>query len=147
VILLDTSVLSLAFRRNRRGDAAEAPAVGLLRQLVEDDEEVVVPGIVLQELLSGVRSEVDFARLERCLSGFPVLAASEAQHRAAARIANTCRAGGVAAATVDCLIAAQAIDCGAALFALDGDFAHIARQVRLTLLPAPPAGPAAPAID
>ncbi len=140
MILIDTSVLSLAFRRRRREADAEAPAVTLLRRLVEEDEEVAVPGIVLQELLSGVRGEVDFVRLERCLEGFPVLAASEAHHRQAARIANACRAGGVAASTVDCLIAAQTVDSGAALFTVDGDFRDIARRVPLKLLPAPSAG-------
>jgi predicted nucleic acid-binding protein len=133
VILLDTSVLSLAFRRRGR-EGSEPEAVASLQRLIEEDAELAVPGIVVQELLSGLRTESEFARLEDRLSGFPVLLADEETHRSAARLANACRAAGIAASTVDCLIAAQALASGAALFTLDQDFSRMTRCAPLELV-------------
>jgi len=136
VILLDTSVLSLAFRRRGR-EGAEPDAVASLQRLIEEDVELAVPGIVVQELLSGLRSESEFARLEDRLSGFRVLLADEEAHRSAARLANACRAAGIAASTVDCLIAAQALESGAALFTLDADFKTMATRCPIELFTSP----------
>lgn len=133
MILLDTSVLSLAFRRRGR-EGAEPEAVASLQRLIEEDAELAVPGIVVQELLSGLRSESEFARLEDRLSGFSVLLADEEAHRSAARLANACRAAGIAASTVDCLIAAQALESGAALFTLDQDFSRMTHCAPLELV-------------
>jgi hypothetical protein len=47
MILLDTSVLSLAFRRRRVGEP-EPQVAATLRRLVTEDAPVGVPGIVLQ---------------------------------------------------------------------------------------------------
>ncbi len=60
MILVDPCVWSLAFRRPR-ARVHTSPAVRRLRRLVDEDVPVGIPGIVLQELLSGVRdeSEVD----------------------------------------------------------------------------------------
>jgi len=108
MILVDTSALALAFRR--RVKAASKPPLGRkLRGLIEEDQPVAVPGIVLQELLSGVRSETEFDRLQDLMEGFPVVLATYEDHAAAARISNACRNAGVTVSTVDCLIAAVAI--------------------------------------
>src|SRR5207244_1626543 len=53
VILVDTSVWSLTFRRRSRPTIP--PVAALVHELILDDAPLVVPGIVLQELLSGVR--------------------------------------------------------------------------------------------
>jgi predicted nucleic acid-binding protein len=133
MILLDTSILSLAFRR-RRGDAIEPPEVAALRRLIEDDAPIAVPGIVLQELLSGVRDERQAAWLERAVEGFPLVLATRDHHLRAARIANRCRRDGIAVSTPDCLIAATALEEEAALFTLDADFSYIAERAPLRLL-------------
>lgn len=132
MILLDTSVLSLAFRRRGQHGGA-SPAAGALRRLIEGDAPLAVPGIVLQELLSGVRGEGRFSRLRRLIEPFPVLLAERRHHIEAARIANTCWRAGVSASTVDCLIAALAIESEAYLFTLDADFVRIARCSALKL--------------
>jgi predicted nucleic acid-binding protein len=125
MIVLDTSVLSLAFRRVR-GEAGAPPVVVELRRLVATDAALAVPGIVLQELLSGVRSTEQFRRLAGLLDGFPLLFARKRTHLAAAQVANACRQGGIAASTADCLIAAHAIDIRGRLFTVDSDFGAIA---------------------
>jgi predicted nucleic acid-binding protein len=133
VILLDTSVLSFAFRRVREGDK-EHPAVSLVRRLVVEDAPLVVPGVVVQELLSGLASDQQFARLAKILDSFPTLLADRSDHVAAARIANTCRRAGVPTSTTDCLIAALTVTRGAALLTLDKDFERLTRYCGLRLL-------------
>lgn len=134
MILLDTSVLSLALRRRQVPAAGpERRTAAALVWMVMEDRPLAVPGIVAQELLSGVRTPEQFARLEEVLAGFPLVLAGEDDHREAARLANRCRAAGIAAATVDCLIAAQALRRGAELYTTDPDFAHIAACCGLRL--------------
>jgi predicted nucleic acid-binding protein len=93
-----------------------------------------VPGIVLQELLSGTRSAAQRLRLEEILEGFEVRTASVEDHRLAATICDDCRQRGVAAAAIDCLITAQVIRADAHLFTLDRDFDRIAAVSNLHLL-------------
>jgi len=132
VIVLDTSVLSAAFRR-RRQSGAEARAVEALRRLLSADAPLAVPGIVLQELLAGVRTEEQFVRLRTLLEPFPLILAERHHHVRAARIANTCRRSGISTSTIDCLIAAIATEHDAPLFTLDRDFARIAPHCSLKL--------------
>lgn len=139
MILLDTSVLSLAFRR-RSGGEAEPQVAATLRRLVAEDAPMGVPGIVLQELLSGVRTVQEFDRLKGIMDGFPLVIARREDHLTVARIANACARKGVPTSTVDCLIAALAISRKAALFTLDADFARMAPLCGLTLFKVPGSG-------
>ena len=94
----------------------------------------MIPGIVLQEVLSGATSPEHHDRLVRLLEGFPVAIAAESDHRLAAEIFNRCRWQGIATGTADCLIAAQTHNAKAELFTLDVDFVRIARVTGLRLL-------------
>lgn len=132
MILVDTSVWSLAFRR-RSKEAQEPAAVGVLRGLIEADHEVCLPGIVLQEMLSGIREIAQVQLLQTILAGFPLILATGKTHVEAARIANACRRQGVTSATVDCLIAALAIEHDAQLLTTDKDFVHMAQHCPLRL--------------
>ena len=125
MILLDTSILSLAYRRRRRAEA-EPHEVAVLRGMIREDVPLAIPGIALQEVLTGIRTEAQFGRLERALKAFPVISAEPQHHILAARIANACRRKGVATSTVDCLIAALATSNDVSLFTLDEDFVRMA---------------------
>ena len=125
MIVLDTSILSLAFRRRRQEEDDSGP-VTALRKLIADNVPLAVPGIVLQELLSGVRSRQQFRQLRASMAGFPILLANESQHVRAARISNACRRRGVACSTSDSLIAAISVESGGTLFTTDVDFQRIA---------------------
>ena len=136
MIVVDTSVWSLAFRRRARpGD--EPKVVSLLRRMIKDDQPLAVPGIVFQELLTGVRDVSQARKLQRILDGFPLLLATKDDHVEAAKISTACRKGGVAAATVDCLIAAQCISSNSQLLTTDEDFQRIALHAALNLYPIP----------
>jgi predicted nucleic acid-binding protein len=131
VIVVDTSVLSLAFRRPTSRDLH--PAALELKRLVLADEAIAIPGVVLQEILSGIRFERAFSDLLGNLEGFPLLLAKAADHVLAGRIRNRCVAAGIAASAVDALIAAQTISARGRLFTLDEDFAQIAPVCNLEL--------------
>ena len=133
MIVLDTSVLSAAFRR-RKPTEPEPAAVTAVRRMVSEDWPLSIPGVVLQELLSGVRLREQFRKLESLTAGFPLLLAARREHVLAARISNTCRRTGVSVSTVDCLIAAQTITAAGRLFTLDKDFEKIAAHTDLKLL-------------
>ena len=132
MILVDTSVWSLAFRR-RRSESNEPSEARVLRELIEADEEIALPGIVLQELLSGIREKAQFERMEEIFAGFPLILATQQTHIEAARIANACRSKGIATSAVDCLIAAMAIEHNAQLLTSDRDFAYMADHCAVTL--------------
>lgn len=129
MIVVDTSVWSRAFRR--RSGSQHEPSVEKLRELIRLDADVRIPGVALQELLSGVRHDEQFSKLRRVMRGFPVLLADEQTHVRAARIYNDCVRSGVAATSLDCLIAAHASE--AELLTADGDFEHMAEVCELTL--------------
>lgn len=137
MIVLDTSVLSHAFRR-RASPAAPHVCVRVLEQLIADDAELAVPGIVFQELLSGVRDARQQGRLEDALAGFPLLLATRPIHRRAAQLITACRRRGIAAATLDALIAATAIELDGHLLTTDEDFVALTACSALVLVDMPP---------
>lgn len=132
MILVDTSVWSLVFRR-RGSESNEPDEARIFRDLIQADEEIALPGIVLQEILSGIREKAQFERLEDVLAGFPVILATQKTHVEAARITNTCRTRGIAVSAVDCLIAAMAIEHNAQLFTSDRNFVYMADHCALRL--------------
>jgi hypothetical protein len=134
VILLDTSVLSALLRRRRKGEAEQQLTVRVAA-LLEGDEPIALPGIVLQELLSGIADRKQHERVVRSIQeSFPVLLATEHDHLRAADVANACAASGIALSTPDALIAAQALNRRARLFTTDADFGRIPASVGLRLL-------------
>ncbi len=140
MIVLDTSVLSLVFRR-RQTTEVEPTVATLLRRMIEDDWPLAVPGICLQELLSGVRGAKQFRGLRAHLEGFPVLLAEESHHVRAAQLVNTCRETGISYSTVDALIAAQTIAARGQLFTTDQDFEAMVPQCGLKLFSADTTAP------
>lgn len=87
----------------------------------------------MQEFLSGVRSEEEYARLHRAVEGYDVVLATATDHYRAAEIRNQARRHGIAASTIDCLIAAQTLHLSAELFTTDADFVRLAPLCRLRL--------------
>jgi predicted nucleic acid-binding protein len=134
VIVLDTSVLSAVLRRRKRGDVEEA-LVARLASLLKTEEQVSVPGIVLQELLSSIAEQKQGERVLAAIrEGFPVMLATEGDHLKAADLSNLAGRKGVALSTPDALIAAQAFNRRASLFTTDGDFPKLAAMAGLKLV-------------
>lgn len=100
--------------------------------MIEDAEPFALAGVIVTEILQGVTRDLD--RLERYLSLWDLLEPRGfATYREAASIARTARSRGIALKTIDTLIAAIALEHGAALFSLDKDFLRIARVTSLKL--------------
>lgn len=130
-VLVDTSVWSLALRRDRSvGD-------GWVRELGEliDEQRVVMAGPVRQELLSGIRSPKQFERLREHLQAFPDLPLTSADFERAAEFFNLCRTKGIQGSNTDFLLCAVAVNHQLAILTADQDFAHYARHLPIHLLP------------
>lgn len=133
MILVDTSILSRLFRRRKPGPA-ELALRHAVDALLASDTPLALPAIVLQEALTGIRSEKQFADLERLLlSAFPIVHPTTRDYVEAARLRNRCQLEGLNVSGVDCLIAASAIARGWELLARDEDFENIARHAPLRL--------------
>ena len=126
-VLVDTSVWSIALRRDRPAPGRETEA---LRAVIERGD-VCLLGIILQEVLQGFPSLDRTQRLVEHLAPFPLLSMHRGDFVYAAEIRNRCRAKGLAISTVDAQIAAAAINHRCALLTLDGDLAGVARHFPL----------------
>lgn len=91
-VLVDSSVWSLALRRNTTHDAIAI--VNVLRDLIAEGR-VILLGAIRQEVLSGVRYKEQFARLQDYLRAFPDLQLTTEDYELAAEFFNTCRSNGV----------------------------------------------------
>ena len=127
-LFVDTSVWSLAFRRDQ---VAAAPEIRVLRDALEGGETIVVTGLVLQELLqgfSGPRARKDI--IDR-FSALPLLAPNRLDHIDAAELRNRCRRAGLQVGTIDAVIAQLCIRHDLTLLTTDNDFVLAARHCAL----------------
>lgn len=124
-VLVDTSVWSLALRRNR---IVEDSFVRELRELVAE-LRVEMIGPIRQELLSGVRSAQQFSLLREHLRALPDLPLVSADYELAADFFNRCRQKGIQGSNTDFLICAVADRRHLPILTTDRDFhvyqAHI----------------------
>jgi predicted nucleic acid-binding protein len=138
IVLIDTSVLSLAFRRRDPATMTphEAEVANTAKRLALTRKGMLI-GMVRQEALSGVRNKNQFDNLKTILDGFALTPTEMADHDAAAECFNQCRARGVAAGDVDMLICAIAIRTSSMILTVDNDFAHYARCLPISLYDVP----------
>lgn len=127
----------MAFRRCGWPKGVTPGVVKLLQKLTREKQQVAMPGVVLQELLSGVKDPAQGKRIKELMEGYPLILATKEQHVEAANISNGCRKAGVSASTVDCLIAAQCILLNGVLLTLDDDFKRISGCCGLRIYPIP----------
>ena len=130
-VLVDSSVWSLALRRNTTNDAIAI--VNVLRDLIADGR-VVLLGAIRQEVLSGVRYKEQFARLREYLRAFPDLELTTEDYELAAEFFNTCRSNGVQGSNTDFLLCAVAHRRGYTIFTTDKDFDNFRSHIPVVLL-------------
>lgn len=128
-VLVDTSVWSLALRRETQVRHPEAEE---LKNLVAA-RAVEIIGPIRQELLSGVRDQAQFARLESSLAAFPDLSLVTADYVLAAKFFNACRAKGIQGSNTDFLICAVAVRSDSAIFTTDLDFGQYKKCLPIKL--------------
>ena len=127
---MDTSVWSLSLRR---GGPADHAAVRKLAALLRGDEDVVLTGPILQEILQAFRDDATFRRVAVYFAPFELLELRRGDYIVAARLHRRCVSAGVPASTQDCQIAAAAIEHNCLLLTADEDFGRIAQHSPLRL--------------
>ena len=119
MILVDSSVW-IDFLSSRPGPGGQE-----LRRLIEDGAPVAITGVVLTEILQGLKR--DIKRIENYLSLFDLLEANGFEtYRDAAALFRLARSKGVSLTTTDALSATIAVENGAEVFSLDRDFVRMA---------------------
>jgi predicted nucleic acid-binding protein len=123
-LLVDTSVWSLALRRDTRQDSAEVRA---LYQALLGVEQVFTTGLILQELLQGFSgSKARTALIER-LGALGFLQPDRDDYVEAAELRNSARRRGVQIGTIDALLIQLCRRHELTLLSADHDF-HSARK-------------------
>jgi predicted nucleic acid-binding protein len=130
-LLVDTSVWSLAFRRDHGGVAT--PEVGMLRHALEGGDIIVTTGLILQELLQGFTGPRARKDIVERFSALPLLTPDRQDHVDAAELRNRCRRAGVQVGTIDALLAQLCIRYEMTLLTADRDFVLAAAHCPLRL--------------
>jgi len=123
-LFVDTSVWSLAFRRDAPASSAHT---GALVAALEDGRIVISTGLVLQELLQGFAGPRARTALLARFASIPLLVPDRDDHIAAAELRNRCRAGGVQIGMIDALLGQLCIRRDLTMLSADQDFVHMAR--------------------
>jgi predicted nucleic acid-binding protein len=129
-LLVDTSVWSLALRRDRDDDA---PAVAGLRAALAGGEAVLTTGLVLQELLQGFNGPSARRQIIERFAALPLVVPDREDHVGAADIRNRCRRAGVQLGTIDALLVQICVRNDLRLMTTDRDFAFAAKHCALRL--------------
>ncbi|MBI2437789.1 MAG: PIN domain-containing protein [Lentisphaerae bacterium] len=128
-VLIDTSIWSLALRR---AEHVRNPESLELRRLITAHLAEII-GPIRQEVLSGVRDQSQFDRLESHLAAFPDLPLLTEDYVTAAKFFNLCRSRGIQGANTDFLICAVAVRHDFTVFTTDGDFPLFAKCLPVVL--------------
>ena len=129
-LLVDTSVWSLALRRDVE---QSAPEVVALRHALLGTDQVFTTGLVLQELLQGFAGPKDRALLIDRLSALAFLQPVKEDHIEAAEVRNSCRRCGVQVGTIDALLIQLCRKIDLTLLKTDQDFHAATKHVEFRL--------------
>lgn len=129
-MLVDTSVWIDHF------NDYSSPQADLLRQAIADNAPIYLCGIVVTEILLGIRNERHAVEIEDLLGAFDWLPEPKPRdYLRAARIYRECRSRGITVrSTIDCLIASQCLANDMPVLAKARDFDQIAACQPLSLI-------------
>ena len=130
-ILVDTSVWSLALRRDSTPDCQ---AVSRLEAALNDGENVFTTGLILQELLQGFKGPKARRRIIEDFSSLPLIIPEKRDHIDAADLKVKLRQKGLQVGTIDVLLAQLCLRYRLSLLSTDKDFLHIAKHAPLVLM-------------
>jgi predicted nucleic acid-binding protein len=130
-LLIDTSVWSEALRRkNKDADSRDT----FLYHIIQNEEDIFVTGIILQEILSGIKDPKVFQRIEQHFHYFNFINPGISDYVEAAKLRNSVSKKGISLATVDALIAQIAISYNLHLITYDNDFVRLKGITKLKLI-------------
>jgi len=128
-VIVDTSVWSLALRRSKLDTSAP---VQELHHLIHD-HRVQMIGPIRQEILSGIRSESQFIKLQKHLESFPDLPILTEDYVTAAKFFNHFRSKGIQGSNTDFLICAVAVRNRFSIYTTDKDFDLFSKHMQIVL--------------
>ncbi|MCF6228101.1 MAG: PIN domain-containing protein [Planctomycetes bacterium] len=129
MILIDTSVWSLGFRRSSKSlSKSEKACVFKLKECLKNGEAWLLP-CIRQEILSGIRSKRDFEWLKHLFSVLPEVPHDKDLYEMAAELTNKVLAKGVTPSLVDMQLVAAAVMYAVPIFTIDRDFLDIQHHI------------------
>lgn len=127
-ILVDTSVWSLAMRRDQQPNS---PELKILIRALDSGEEIYSTGTILRGLLQGFAGAKSVDAIVERFAAIPMLVPETADYIQAAEIRNKSRRKGVQIGTIDALIAQLSLRYKLSLLTSDKDFKHMSKAVQL----------------
>jgi len=127
VVLVDTSIW-IDFLQHPASSASDR-----LAGLIRENNRAVLCGVVIQEVLQGIRDRNSHAATKELLIKFPYLDMTKEVYMAAASLYRDLRNKGITIPSTDAAIAALALHHRIPLFTRDGHFSVIARHSKLAL--------------
>ncbi|MCZ6672302.1 MAG: PIN domain nuclease [Verrucomicrobia bacterium] len=128
MVIVDTSIW-VDFLKGR-----ESAGATHLEQLLDDEVDVFTSGIIVQELLTGIKEKKTRNEVKKDLGLFITVMPSLGTHVQAAEIYDGCRKKGITIRSiVDCLIAALAIEYDLTVLQSDRDYVGISQVYPLKL--------------
>jgi predicted nucleic acid-binding protein len=129
MVLVDTTVWIDFF-----ADRSE-PHVTALTELIENEDDLCLCGIILAEVLQGIRSDEEYIKTKDYFGDLILLPMEKSTFVQAAEIYRSLRKLGITIRKpVDCMIASVAIDHDIRLLHNDRDFDYIAKHSKLKIL-------------
>jgi predicted nucleic acid-binding protein len=126
MVLVDTTVWIDFF-----ADRSE-PHVAALQKFIEIEEDLCLCGIILAEVLQGIRADETYIKTKNYLNDLIFLPMGQATFVRAAEVYRSLRKRGVTIRKpVDCMIASVAIEHDIPLLHNDRDFDYIAKYTNL----------------
>lgn len=137
-VIIDTSVWSIALRRASRPTSPEERSIAFVLKDLIVAGNAILPGVVRQEILTGINHPELFRSVRDYLQAFPDFVPDVEAYERAALYANQCRDKGIATTSVDILICGIAVVHDLSILTTDGDFEHYSRVLPITLYPHSP---------
>lgn len=128
-VLVDTPIWSYAFRSRKTEFTKQ---VNQLVELIKSNNVLII-GVIKQEILSGYSNESKFEKLEDKITAFENTQILDDDYIQAAKFSNTCRTKGVQGSPIDYLICAVAHRVGASIFTTDKDFYYYQKHIPIEL--------------
>jgi hypothetical protein len=129
MVLVDTTVWVDFFSANSH------PHVEALEKLIAEREDICLCGVILTEILQGIRDDAEFKKTRDLLANLVFLPTSYSVYLSSAEIYRALRRKGITIRkSVDCMIAAVAIEHKIPLLHNDKDFIPIEKHFDLKCL-------------
>ncbi|MGA1530200.1 MAG: type II toxin-antitoxin system VapC family toxin [Kiritimatiellia bacterium] len=129
-ILVDTSIWSESLRRRKKSAVSDISHE--LKNLILE-HRVDMIGSIRQEILSGLREDAQFEKLQKYLAAFPDITLETDDYIMAAKFFNICRKKGLQGSNTDFLICAVAVRRKLAIYTTDKDFPLFAKHLPIVL--------------